>query len=77
MKKNGLINDPKTPFVIQSFDADTIKAPHAAGVFSARDIGRFHQSRVRPVRTAGSSTAARHREVGARGEDARDPVDVP
>lgn len=26
MAKNGLVNDAKTPFVIQSFDADTIKA---------------------------------------------------
>ena len=26
VRKNGLINDPKTPFIIQSFDAETIKA---------------------------------------------------
>ncbi len=26
MKKNGLIDDPKTPFIIQSFDAPTVKA---------------------------------------------------
>ncbi len=57
MKKNGLINDPKTPFVIQSFDADTIKAlamvlPGVERVYlvSPQDIGQIDtEAKVKAV----------------------------
>jgi len=59
MKKNGLVNDPKTPLIVQSFDAETLKAlagtlPQVRRVFL-----------VAPQTMAAIDTEAKLRDVAA------------
>ena len=93
MKKNNLIDDPKTPVIIQSFDADTVKAlaktlPQVPRVFLvAPDAMRRSTPRQgegsrhvgdRPGAEQGDPRrAARDRGLGACREDDGDAVDVP